>query len=46
MEHTQIVTAGELENYANTIDSEALVPELIWMLVKESTVDLATCRIP
>jgi hypothetical protein len=46
MEHTQIVTAAELENYASTIDSEAVVPELIWMLVKESTSDLKTCRIP
>jgi hypothetical protein len=46
MEHTQIVTAAELENYANTIESEAVVPELIWMLVKESSIDLTTCRIP
>jgi hypothetical protein len=46
MEHTQIVTAAELENYANTIESEAAVPELIWMLVKESSTDLTTCRIP
>jgi hypothetical protein len=46
MEHTQIVTAAELENYANTIESEAVVPELVWMLVKESSTDLTTCRIP
>ncbi len=46
MEHTQIVTAAELDNYANTISSEAVVPELIWMLVKESTFDLTTCRVP
>lgn len=46
MEHTKIVTAAELENYANTIASEAVVPELIWMLVTESAPDLTTCRIP
>jgi len=46
MEHTQIVTVAELENYANTKESEAVVPELIWTLVKESVSDLTTCRIP
>ncbi len=46
MEHTQIVTAAELENYANTKESEGVVPELIWMLVKQSCTDLTTCRIP
>lgn len=46
MEHTQIVTSAELENYANTIESEAVVPELIWMLIKESSTDLTNCRIP
>src|SRR5262245_39460282 len=46
MEHTKIVTAAELENYADTMESEAVVPELIWMLVKESSTDLTTCRIP
>ncbi|HWV99353.1 MAG TPA: hypothetical protein VNZ64_06625 [Candidatus Acidoferrum sp.] len=46
MEHTQIVTVAELENYANTKESEAVVPELIWTLVKESVSDLTTCRVP
>lgn len=46
MEHTQIVTALELENYANTRESEAVIPELIWLLVKESVSDLSDCRIP
>jgi hypothetical protein len=46
MEHTQIVTAAELENYADTKDSEAVIPELIWMLVNQSVPDLALCRIP
>ncbi|HBG05250.1 MAG: hypothetical protein A2075_20955 [Geobacteraceae bacterium GWC2_58_44] len=46
MEHSQIVTAKELENYSETRDSEAIIPELVWMLVNESVSDLTTCRIP
>ena len=46
MDHTQIVTASELENYANTRDSETVIPELIWRLITESVPDLTTCRIP
>src|SRR5450759_2211435 len=46
MEHTLIVTATELEIYADRRDSEAVIPELICMLVKESVADLTTCRIP
>ena len=33
MEHTLIVTAAELENYADTRDSECVVPELVYMLI-------------
>jgi len=46
MEHTQIINATELENYADTRDSEAVIPELVCMLVKESVADLTACRIP
>ena len=46
MEHTHIVTAADLADYANTKDSEAVIPELIWLLVRESAADLTTCRIP
>ena len=46
MEHTQIVTASELEEYAERRDSEAVIPELVCMLVNESAPDLAVCRIP
>jgi hypothetical protein len=46
MEHTHIVTASDLADYANTKDSEAVIPELIWMLVKESAAGLTMCRIP
>lgn len=46
MEHTHIVTAADLADYANTKDSEAIIPELIWLLVNEATLDLTSCRIP
>ena len=46
MEHTQIVNATELEAYAETRDSEAVIPELIWLLVTQSARDLTRCRIP
>lgn len=47
MEHTQVVTATELESYAATRDSESVIPELISMLVRESARDdLTICRIP
>jgi hypothetical protein len=46
MEHLQVVNATELENYAETRDSEAVIPELVWMLVNDSVSDLTTCRIP
>ena len=46
MEHTQIITTSELENFADRRDSEAVIPELVWMLVGESVPDLTVCRIP
>ncbi|HEY3899577.1 MAG TPA: hypothetical protein VGM54_13235 [Chthoniobacter sp.] len=45
MEHAQIVTANELESFADTRDSEAVIPELVWMLISEVP-DLIECRIP
>ena len=46
MEHTQIVTASELERYANVTASRSIIPELIYLLVTESAPDITTCRIP
>jgi len=46
MEHTQIVTTADLENYANTRGSESVIPELVCLLIKESVSDLTNCRIP
>ncbi len=46
MEHTQIVSAGDLERYSNITDSQRVIPELIWLLVNASIDDLSQCRIP
>lgn len=46
MEYTQIVTAEDLDDYSLRRDSEAIIPELIWMLVTASTPDITVCRIP
>ncbi len=45
MEHTHIIHAGDLESYAATRDSEAVIPELIYRLVKASVSNLTLCRI-
>ena len=45
MEHTKIVTASDLESYADTRDSEAVIPELVYMLVNACP-GLTECRIP
>lgn len=46
MDHTHIIQAGNLDRYAPTRDSQAVIPELIYWLVKQSCSDLVTCRIP
>lgn len=48
MEHTKIINASELEDYANRKgrDCEEVIPELVFLLVKASVLDLTTCRIP
>lgn len=46
MDHTHIVEAGDLDRYAPTKDSQAVIPELIYWLVKQSCSDLVVCRIP
>ena len=45
MEHTQIVRAGDLERYSDTRDSEAVIPELLYWLVQQSS-NPSVCRIP
>lgn len=46
MENTQIVNATQLEEYADTRESQAVIPELVYKLVDESCPDLTACRIP
>ena len=46
MEHTQIIRAADLEEYAKRRDSQAVIPELINLLINRSVSDLTTCRIP
>lgn len=46
MEHTSIVRAEDLSRYADTRDSEAVIPELLYQLIRQSVPDAAECRIP
>lgn len=46
MDHTHIVQAGDLDRYAPTRDSQSVVPELVYLLVKQSCSNFVICRIP
>lgn len=46
MDHTHIVQASDLDRYAPTRESQAVVPELVYWLVKQSCPNLKACRIP
>lgn len=46
MDHTHIVQAGDLDRYSPTRESQAVIPELVYWLVKQSCSDLVVCRIP
>ena len=46
MDYTLIITAANLEEYANTRESQAVIPELIYLLVKGSIPAGSICRIP
>ncbi len=46
MDHTHIIRAPDLHRYADTRDSQAVIPELIYFLVKQSVSNLSLCRIP
>lgn len=46
MEHTHIVTANDLESFADRRESEGVIPEFISHLIKETVPDLTLCRIP
>lgn len=46
MDRTHIVQASDLERYADTGDSQAVIPELICLLVKQSSSNVSVCLIP
>lgn len=46
MDHTHIIQAGDLDRYALTRDSQAVIPELIYLLIKQSCPNRVVCRIP
>ena len=46
MDHTHIVQASDLERYADTRDSEAVIPELLYLLVRQSVSNASVCKIP
>lgn len=46
MDHTHIVQAGDLDRYAPTRESQAVIPELVYWLIKQSCFDLIVFRIP
>lgn len=46
MDHTHIVQVGDLSRYADTRDSQGVIPELVYHLVLQSVPDATACRIP
>lgn len=46
MDHTHIIQASDLDLYATRRDSQGVIPELIYLLVKQSVSELSICRIP
>ena len=46
MDHTHIIHDFHLEQYADTRESQEVIPELIYLLVKQSVSDPSICRIP
>ena len=46
MDHTHLVRATDLERYADTLASEAVIPELIYHLLKQLVPPASECRVP
>lgn len=46
MKYTSIITPNDLARYADTRESEGVIPELIYLLIKQSAPDIRECRIP
>ena len=46
MKYTSIITPNDLARYADTRESEGIIPELICRLIKQSAANISECRIP
>ena len=46
MKYTSIVTPNDLARYADARESQGVIPELIYLLIKQSAPDVSECRIP
>lgn len=46
MQHTHIITAADLSRYADTRESQGVIPELVYLLIRQSVPNADVCRIP
>ena len=46
MDHTYIIQSKDLTRYADTRDSQGVIPELVYHLVRQSVPNATVCRIP
>lgn len=46
MHHAELVNTTDLAAYADTLAAEAVIPELVSRLIKDSASDLTRCRMP
>lgn len=46
MDHTHIINSGDLSRFADTRVSQGVIPELVYLLIRESSLDIIDCRIP
>lgn len=46
MKYTSIVTPNDLARYADMRESQGVIPELIYLFIKQSAPDISECRIP
>jgi len=46
MQHTHIITAADLSRYADTRESQGVIPELVYLLIRQSVPNASACRIP
>jgi hypothetical protein len=46
MDHTHIVQAADLDRYSPTRECQAVIPELVYLLIKQAVPPPLVCRIP